>query len=197
MSYNLTTLYSGLNPIRLASLISYSWVCHEMPGCFAEFGVMKAGSLELLAKVHPERKIYGIDGFEGLPTPGIEDVHSKGDFALTDTEYFDLVIYFEKNHPNVEIIKGYSPDVFSFIPSDMVYSFIHADVDLFSSVNDALDYFFPRLLHDGIMIFDDYGFHETCPGAKKAIDEWDGECKYRGAVKLDGIGLTGQYLIIK
>lgn len=196
MSYNLTTLYTGLNPIRLASLISYSWVCHEMPGCFAEFGVMKAGSLELLAKIHPDRKIYGIDGFNGLPEPSLEDVHMKGDFALTETEYNDLVLFFAATYNKVEIIAGYSPDVFTFIPSDTTYSFIHCDVDLYSSVNDALDYFFPRLLPDGIMLFDDYGF-DTTPGAKKAIDEWQGECKYRGAVYLHGIGLTGQYIIVK
>lgn len=152
--------------------------------------------------MHPTRKIYGIDSFEGLPEPTIKDVHTKGDFALTDQEYGELLLFFVANHPNVEIIRGFSPEVFepdhgvNSIPEDTVYSFVHVDVDLYSSVKDALDYFFPRMIPGAVMLIDDYGF-PTTPGAKLAMDEFKIKVQYRGEVDLPGFCLTGQYVIVK
>lgn len=194
--YGLTKLYTGINPTRLATLIAYSWCCHEMRGAFAEFGVMKGGSLDMLASLHPNRLIYGIDGFKGLPAPGKNDTHAKGDFELSDNDIHILFDHFHFHHPNVKLLRGYSPDVFKKIPDDQVFSFVHVDVDLFDSVNDAFDFFYPRLTAGGIMIFDDYGF-DTTPGAKKAIDQWRGICSYRATVNYPPIGETGQYIIVK
>ncbi len=193
--YGLTTLETGITPPRLANLISYSWICSELPGAFAEFGVCKGGSLDLLSKLHPEKFIYGIDSFEGLPEPGKFDTHHhKGDFALTEEELFDLKNYFY--FKEVILLNGFSPEVFKFIPSSEKFAFVHVDVDLYQSVKDALDFFYPRLVQRGMMIFDDYGFGST-PGAKKAIDEWKGECSYRGELFFADNLFCGQYLIIK
>jgi O-methyltransferase len=194
--YGLTTLYTGLSPVRLASVIGYSWACHEMPGAFAEFGVMCGGSLDMLAGLHPTRKIYGIDGFEGLPAPGKEDLHIKGEFALTEQDWRSLKYRFDNTHTKAKILKGYSPEVFKLIPEDETFSFVHIDTDLYSSIKDALDYFYPRLIENGILLFDDYGFNTT-PGAKKAIDEWNHPCQFRGEVELTGRAKTMQYVIRK
>lgn len=196
MSFNLTKLDTGVTPPRLANIIAYSYFCHEFNGAFCEFGVATGGSLDLLATLHPNRKIYGIDSFEGLPEPGTEDVHVKGDFALSEFEYNHMRRYFINHHPNVEILKGFSPEVFEKIPEDTVYSFVHCDVDLYSSVNDALNYFFPRM-HDGaMMIFDDYGFNTT-PGAAKALNEFNESCRWKGGLTFANEMFCGQYLIIK
>jgi len=194
--YGLTTLYTGLSPIRLASVIGYSWACHEMAGAFAEFGVMKGGSLDLLASLHPNRKIYGIDSYNGLPAPTKEDLHVKGEFALNEKDWRMLITHFNNTHKNTEIVVGFSPNVFNQVPKDETFSFVHIDVDLYSSVNDALDYFYPRLIENGILLFDDYGFNTT-PGAKKAIDEWNRPCQFRGEVELTGRAKTMQYVIRK
>ncbi len=194
MSYNLTTLETGLTPDRLANIIAYSHSCSDMPGCFAEFGVMKGGCLELLAKLHPNRVIYGIDGFEGLPEPTKYDVHPKGDFALSFKDLDAIHKTFKKS--NVKVLKGYSPDVFLLNDIfDESFAFVHVDVDLYPSVKDALDFFWPRLLNGGIMIFDDYGF-PTTPGAKKAIDEFNQPVRRRMELGFEG-WKTGQYMIIK
>lgn len=196
MSYGITNLYTGLTPPRLANLMAYSFFVHEFRGSMAEFGVMKGGSLDLLSSLHPNKKIYGIDGFKGLPAPGTADTHKAGEFALSDREYTDMDVYFKMQRPNVTILKGYSPQVFKLIPKETEFSFVHIDVDLFDSVNDALDYFFPRLIEGGVMIFDDYGFDST-PGAKLAIDQWKGICRYRGELRFTGDIFCGQYLVIK
>ncbi len=195
--YGLTTLPTGISVDRLAMLIAYSWMASEKPGAFAEFGVMCGGSLDLLSKLHPERLIYGIDSFTGFPESGAMDIHKKGEFALSEKEYADLMNHFAtQDKDNVIIYKGFSPAVFDEIPPFQHFSFTHIDVDLYQSVRDAIDYFYPRLVHGGIMIFDDYGFPST-PGAKMAIDEWAGNCTYRGEIIFNNGVKTGQYLVIK
>lgn len=193
MSYGLTTLDTGLSPYRLANLISYSYCCSEKKGVFAEFGVCTGGSLELLATVHRDRTIYGIDSFEGLPQPGVYDMHVKGDFAL-NAEMLDR-LYKRFFCSNVQLLIGYSPKVFNQIAHES-FAFVHVDVDLYQSVRDALDFFYPRLLHGGMMLFDDYGFGTT-PGAKKALDEYVLASQWRGELKLANDMFCGQYLIIK
>jgi hypothetical protein len=175
-------------------LIAYSWMASEKSGAFAEFGVMCGGSLDLLSKLHPERLIYGIDSFTGFPESGAMDIHQKGEFALSEKEYNAVLEHFERSY--VLICKGFSPEVFEYIAAETRFSFVHIDVDLYQSVRDALDYFYPRLVHGGIMVFDDYGFPST-PGAKMAIDEWDGNCTYRGEIIFNNGVKTGQYLVIK
>ncbi len=194
--YGITTLPTGISPDRLGMLIAYSWMMSEKPGAFAEFGVCQGGSLDLLSRLHPDRLIYGIDSFEGLPQGGPMDTYhiTKGEFALNEEEFEMLGICFMSK--NVEILKGFSPEIFSHIITTQQYSFVHIDVDLYQSVKDALDYFYPRLIEGCIMIFDDYGF-PTTPGAKQAIDEFNGRCTYRGEIVFNNGHKSGQYIIIK
>lgn len=186
------TLLSGQ---RLGNLITYSYCCHEFDGVFAEFGVAKGGSLELLAKMYPERKIIGIDSFKGLPAPMDFEWHKEGDFALSDDEFNQMRLRFQYEMPNVTLLKGFSPGVFGLI-ADLTFAFVHIDVDMYSSVSEAIDFFYPRLVNGGMLLFDDYGF-DTTPGAKKAIDEWKCKCHYRGELTLSDGRFTGQYLVIK
>ncbi len=199
LMYGITTLPTGISPDRLAMLIAYSWMMSEKPGAFAEFGVCQGGSLDLLSRLHPDRLIYGIDSFEGLPQGGAMDTYhtTKGEFALSTIELNTVFDYFYSK--NVILCKGFSPEVFNQMPLSapvIQYSFVHVDVDLYQSVKDALDYFYPRLINTGIMIFDDYGF-PTTPGAKQAIDEFNGRCTYRGEIVFNNGHKSGQYIIIK
>ena len=141
--YGLTTLPTGITVDRLAMLIGYSWMVSEKPGAFAEFGVCQGGSLDLLSRLHPDRLIYGIDSFEGLPEPGPMDTfHKKGDFALSEENVLKIRDHFHNPNifkQNVFVIQGYSPKVFDVIVPFQDFAFVHVDVDLYQSVKDALD----------------------------------------------------------
>ncbi len=47
----------------------------------------------------------------------------------------------------------------------------HIDVDIYAAVRDCLEYLYPRMAPGGMIVLDDYGF-PSCPGARRAVDEF-------------------------
>ena len=70
----------------------------------------------------------------------------------------------------IKYYKGWIPDEF-FHVKDRQFSFVHIDVDLYQPIKDTIDFFYPKLCKNGIIVFDDYGCTQF-PGAKQAIDEF-------------------------
>lgn len=198
-----THLPTLLSADRIVNLIKYSNACSHLKGYFCEFGVFGGGSLEILAKFNPKNECIGIDSFEGLPqeTPG-KDFHHKGEFNMVD--FYAISGYFKAVYHTVRLFKGFSPDVFKVFDGNTRFSFVHVDVDLYQSVKDALDFFVPRLLTGGMILFDDYKF-ATTPGCEIAIKEFfeshpEFELSYHGELKYwDAVDAQShfQYLIKK
>ena len=69
----------------------------------------------------------------------------------------------------IKYYKGWIPDRFSEV-KNKTFSFVHIDVDLYQPIKDSFQFFYPRLVKHGIMLFDDYGCLQF-PGAKNAVDE--------------------------
>lgn len=192
----LTTLPTLISTDRLCNIIKYSVRASQLQGAFCEFGIYQGGSLELIAKFNPNVNIFGIDSFQGLPEPTQHDFHHEGEFANVD--YTAIVGYFKMIHPTVRILRGFSPKVFEFFDENIRFAFVHIDVDMYGSVKDACDFFYPRMVENGIMLFDDYGFTST-RGARIAVDEFVSviEPKFKGELT-DQDGLSNkQYIIIK
>ena len=68
------------------------------------------------------------------------------------------------------LYKGRFQDTCSQFGAGKIH-FVHLDVDIYEPTRFALDFFDSRLVVGGIVIVDDYGF-VTCPGAKRAVDEF-------------------------
>jgi O-methyltransferase len=183
---------------RLHNLAMYSRkAAAEHPqAAICEFGVFKGGSLELLAKVNPDRDIFGIDSFEGLPPTDSDETHLEGDFNETDV--IAIRGYFKMVHPNVKILKGFSPGVFGYFAEGQKFSFVHVDVDVRSSAKDAMEFFYPRLVEGGIMLWDDYGFNST-PTIKPFLDSYRQlpEFGYADDLKYATGESHNQFIIIK
>ncbi|MBN1822901.1 MAG: class I SAM-dependent methyltransferase [Endomicrobiales bacterium] len=162
----------------------------SIPGSVAEVGVYKGGTARLISGVYEgtDKKIYLFDTFEGMPDTDKElDWHRKGVFGDTSVE---SVRKFLSGRANVEVHKGYFPQS-SNPTDDKKFCFVHIDVDIYASVRKCCEYFYGRMEKGGLMVLDDYGFI-SCPGAKKAVDEF--------MLGKPDIGLylqTGQYVIIK
>lgn len=142
-------------------------------GHFAECGAYKGASAYLLAKelrnAGSNQKLYLYDSFEGLSTPeAIDGEHwTKGDL-LGRLDEVQSNLHELASH--IVYRKGWIPDGFDPNSRD-AFSFVHIDVDLYQPTRDALEYFYPRMTSYGVILCDDYGF-ETCPGARKACDEF-------------------------
>src|SRR6185437_3392088 len=65
---------------------------------------------------------------------------------------------------------GWIPDCFDQV-RDRTFCFLQIDVDLYQPTLDSLHFFYPRMMPGGIILSDDYGF-ESCPGARRAFDEF-------------------------
>lgn len=72
------------------------------------------------------------------------------------------------------------------------YCFLHIDVDMYQPTWDSLNYFYPKLVSNSIIVCDDYGFSQYSDSAKRAVDEFFQDKKEE--VKLLN---TKQCLIVK
>jgi len=144
----------------------------NVEGDTVECGAYKGATSYLICafiQQHAPSKTHHIfDSFEGLSKPGGEDgeywaagnLTTAEEICRTNLSQFDLVKYY----------KGWIPQRFSEVAS-CTFSFVHIDVDLYQPTHDSIAFFYERLNKGGIMLCDDYGF-STCPGAKKAMDDF-------------------------
>ena len=143
---------------------------NHLDGDIAECGVFEGASAYLILErtTNRRKRMHLFDSFEGLSTPDALDGNYwvKGDLSITE----QLV---RENLPESNRIlyyKGWIPDKFEMV-ADIKFSFVHLDVDLYRPTHDSLAFFYPRMVSGGIIVCDDYGF-DSCPGAKKALDDF-------------------------
>jgi predicted O-methyltransferase YrrM len=153
---------------RCFMLYQYAKYASHLPGDFAEIGVFRGGTAKLTAKAAPTKQIHLFDTFAGMPkTDAAVDVHQAGDFADTSLE---SVKAFLKDCRNLSYYPGFFPQTAVQLKADQ-FSFVYIDTDIYQSVKDSLEYFYPRTVPGGVIICDDY-LWKDCPGVKKAIDEF-------------------------
>lgn len=121
------------------------------------------------------------DSFEGLSEPTPEDhllnkqsgvfeaTRPKGSYAGP----FEDVKAALSEFPGISYNKGWLPQSLAGLP-ERSYRFVHVDVDLYEPSKGCLEYFYPRLVKNGMIVSDDYG-SLFWPGAKKAIDDFCAE----------------------
>lgn len=142
----------------------------KMPGSVAEVGVYKGGSAKLLAGLFPHKPVHLFDTFNGMPdvTCEYDNFHKAGDFSDTTLEAVQKHL---NGCPNVVFHIGVFPDTAAELDPKERFVMVHVDCDLYRSVRACCELFFPRLQPNGVIVFDDY-HHESCLGAKKAVDEF-------------------------
>jgi len=168
--YEQTKEYSLVGRVQCYMIYQYAKHVASLPGDIAEVGVYKGGTARLLAKVfEPTGKaIHLFDTFSGMPlTDSSKDIHKEGDFNDTSLE---SVRNYLNDCRHVRLYKGLFPATSKPI-SESMFCMVHVDVDIYKSVMDCCEFFYPCMEKGGIIIFDDYGVLD-CPGAKIAVDEF-------------------------
>ena len=148
-------------------------------GDVVECGTFKGLSAYQLSKIIQESTIpvtfHIFDSFEGLSEVKKVDKSIKVEYV--DEELRNTFSYSEKlvnenlkEFDFIKFYKGWIPESFHHVKNKM-FSFVHVDVDLYQPIKASIEFFYPRLIKGGIMVFDDYGYTTQFPGAKKAVDE--------------------------
>ena len=172
-----------------------------MNGDIAECGTFHGLSAYQIAKIIKSNKIqltfHIFDSFEGLSEINQED--KSGRFTISDEDLRKQFSYGEdlvkenlKEFKFINYYKGWIPERLNEV-KEKYFVFVHIDVDLYEPIKDSIDFFFPRLVNGGIMVFDDYGYTLQFPGAKLAIDETLSKLSYQHFVCLP----SGQAYLIK
>jgi len=156
---------------RFQSLENFINITKDLDGEICEIGVYKGGTARLFV-ANSNKNIILIDTFEGLPLENeFDNFHKKGDFNDTSIEH---VINVLSPYKNYKIIKGIFPNKDINDLDELVFKIVHIDVDLYDSVYNCLEYFYPKMVKGGIMVLDDYNA-PTCTGAKIATDKFVNE----------------------
>jgi O-methyltransferase len=156
----------------------------QADNAIAEIGVYKGGSSWLMSRASPQR-FYAFDTFEGHPEVSeFDGPHKTGDFS--QTSFKEVSEYLKA--PNVSVVQGDIRDT-AILADDEVFSLVHIDVDVYPITKFCLEFFSQKLAPNGVIVIDDYGT-TTCPGAKKAVDEFKGDFTRLHLT-------TGQILLIK
>jgi O-methyltransferase len=150
-------------------------------GDVIECGCWRGHSAHMTATILMVRGFAGtfhiFDSFEGLSTLNPEDKDERFNLSAADLQMRQNILACPEetvlanlaDFPFVRTYKGWIPTRFPDVAS-RACQFVHIDVDLYEPIRDSIDFFYPRLVPSGAMVFDDYG-QTQFPGAKRAIDE--------------------------
>lgn len=143
----------------------------NIPGAFAELGVYKGDSAQLLHMMDTNRRFHLFDTFEGFVENDL--LHETGKAATYTTKNFaDTSLEKVRNRLPGDMFhfhKGYFPET----SADVVYeefALVNMDADLFSPTKAGLDFFYPRLSPGGVIMIHDY--NPDWPGIMKAVDDF-------------------------
>ncbi len=143
----------------------------NISGYFAELGVYKGSSAEIIHAMDTTREFHLFDTFEGFQQKDL-DVESGKAATYSIHNFADTSIDRVKNKLTSEKFKfhkGNFPDSTENL-IDYKFALVNMDVDLYNPTKAGLEYFYPRLSSGGVIIVHDY--NPDWPGIMKAVDDF-------------------------
>ena len=180
------------SPERCSSLwnVCQNTIKQNVPGALVECGVWRGGSaliMGLVARRHnPVRPLHLFDSFEGLPEPSAGDGARADEYSGGKTggklvsiakcdatlEHVRTALFEEArlSPSNVFFHKGWFQDILPVEAKKIGnIAVLRLDGDWYESTKICLEYLYPLLSQNGVLILDDYFFWEGC---RKAVDEY-------------------------
>ena len=135
---------SRWDPIRYSTIaLAINTIQNEQnEGSFAELGVYKGETSQVIHLMAPERELYLFDTFEGFPSEYLEIKNDDYRYKDTNVELIKKTI---GNMNNITIKKGTFPETAVGLESEF-FSFVHLDADLNHSTLKGLDFFIQEFL---------------------------------------------------
>jgi O-methyltransferase len=143
----------------------------KLPGVVMEFGCFRGHTaiqmLQTMRNEGDEAPLLLFDSFAGVPaSPHPGDAHWRAGDLTAD---YDEVRQRFAPYPQVQLIRGFFKETLPAF-SDAAVKFAHVDADLYISIKEVNEWLLPRMVRNGIVVYDDYGF-SSCIGALQAVDE--------------------------
>lgn len=161
----------------------------------AEVGVYKGGVSYFIASILDQMgehiHHYAFDTFEGHDSTDINEQDPHQTISAFNDTSFESVKDYLSRFSDVSMVKGRIQDS-CHVVDDKTFLFVHLDTDLYDPIGFALGFFEKKMARGGIIVIDDYGF-VTCPGVKKAVDEFMSDNHEYVGTHL----LTGQYMMVR
>jgi len=138
-----------------------------LEGDVIECGVYRGSSLMRMARtMHsraPNKRLYGLDSFDGFPPEGIRacDVGDTSARLRKMFEMFDV---------NGEIVPGFFADTLRRF-ADHQFCFVHLDCDSYTSYQQCLQALYDRITPGRVIVFDECDTG-AWPGSILAIKEF-------------------------
>jgi len=145
-------------------------------GDIVECGVWKGGMIAGIAELlKDDRKYFLFDSFEGLPTvKEIDGISAKKWQENTNgTDYFDncsasmkhAETAMQQTNCNFKLIKGWFDKTVPVFISSKKIALLRLDGDWYDSTLICLQYLYPKLSENGLLIIDDYYAWDGCSRA--------------------------------
>jgi hypothetical protein len=151
-------------PSELFLIYTFAKSQTDLEGDFAEVGVFKGTSARLICEAKGDKTLHLFDTFEGLPKVDKIDKKFKDNLYSADFEHVKKKL---SKYSNVRFYKGLFPK--TALPIEKTkFSFVHLDVDIYSSTQVCVEFFYPRMVKGGIIISHDY----HAEGVRKAFVEF-------------------------
>lgn len=168
-----------------------------LPGDFVECGVntgiMSLAICEYVDFNQLDKDFWLFDTFSGVVLDQMteaEQASGRDEAAKHYFECYDLAVANFAPWARARLVRGVIPQSLSTAPIDRV-SYLCIDLNLVEPEKAALEFFWPKLVSGGVVVFDDYGWKQ-CRLQKEAHDEW---------ARRNGVSIlllpTGQGLLIK
>lgn len=142
----------------------------HLGGSFAEFGTYRGGCARMVLACTTRPRIWLYDTFAGIPTSSL----ATGEEFLTEA-YVNTTLEHVREMVSewvdrTELVVG---DVFETVPANDpgMLSFVHMDLNAAAPTRHALAFAYERLVHSGVIVFDDYG-HAEFEQQRVVIDDF-------------------------
>ncbi|NQW27215.1 MAG: class I SAM-dependent methyltransferase [Flammeovirgaceae bacterium] len=161
---------------------------NKIKGAFAELGVHQGNTAKAIHLMDQTRPFFLFDTFKGFDERDLEKEqkadhkYSTTNFADTDIEQVRLYV---GGNENIIFREGYFPET-TFGLENQLFALVHLDADLYVPTLEALNFFYPRLSGEGVIIIHDYNhnwdgiplavndFIDKIPESLIAITDWQG-----------------------
>ena len=170
--YNKTKLNDYEPRSATLELASREIYRYHIEGAVAEAGVYQGAFAKEINRYFPDRKLYLFDTFKGFDKRDT-DVDQKEDFSSANADFsktsVEAVLSIMEHPENCIIKKGWFPDTTEAVEDK--FCFVSLDMDLYAPIKAGLEFFYPRLVHGGVIMVHDFG-NEDYKGVRKAVEEF-------------------------